>query len=373
MRALAAAIAVFAATVLTAVPAHAVDTCDAAYYLAVRGSGEVPQGDAAVSDSSTYPGGGGMGPLLLQQFQDLSGVRGLGIVYPAVPVATTLAGFPAYPGDYASSVAVGATALRNTLRDIDSRCESQSTKIVVTGYSQGADVVNAAIGQVQNEGSGDFSRVNKIVLFGNPSRLQGAIPEAIDTRGRGVRRTLPVFAPVDPGTDVWIASHRDLFTSFCAGFDAVCDTSSALQVAPGLGLQRAATVTGDVHVSYYTTGIDCAATSSVTTPPVCGASVIAGALGLPEPASAAAPVQVLPAGAPLAIMVDLGPTRALEQLVVTVGATSVPVLIGPDGIGAASVSLPPGSYTATVGGMSSMPFEVAVGGAGKPYVPIVAA
>jgi hypothetical protein len=372
VRAFVAALAVVAASVLTAVPAHADETCDPAYYLAVRGSGEVPQGDAAVSAGSTYPDGGGMGPLLQQQFQDLTGVTGLGIVYPAVPVVTTLTGLPAYRDDYANSVAAGASALRQTLRDIDSRCGGQSTTIAVTGYSQGADVVNAAIAQVQNEGSADFDRVNKIVLFGNPSRLQGAMPEALDTRGQGVRRTLPVFAPVDPATDVWIASHRSLFTSFCAGFDAVCDTSSALQVIPGLGTQTALEVTGDVHVSYYQTGIDCAATGSVTVPPVCGAAVIAAALGLPEPASATAPAQSLPADAPLAVMVDLGPARALQQVVVTVGGVSVPVVLSPDGIAAASVTLPTGSYTASAGGVASMPFDVAVGGQGKPYVPIVA-
>ncbi|GGG29444.1 cutinase [Rhodococcoides trifolii] len=365
-------VGLFAAALLMSVPAQAQETCDPAYYLAVRGSGEQPQGDAAGAATSTYPDGGGMGPLLQQQFQGLSGVTGYGIVYPAVPVETTLTGLPAYRDDYAASVATGAAALRQTLRDIDSRCGSQSTTIVVTGYSQGADVVNAALAQVQNDGATDFSRVNKVVVFGDPSRLQGAMPEAIATRGQGVRRTLPVFSPVDPATDAWIADHRTIFTSFCAGFDAVCDTSSALQVIPGLGLESAAKVTGDVHVNYYTTGIDCAATSSVTTPTACGATVIANALGSSAPTSVPAP-QILPADAPIAIMADLGPAQGLAQLVVTVGPVSVPVVLSPDGIAAASVTLPPGTYTATVGGVTSMPFEVAAGGQDKPYVPIVAA
>ncbi|MEU4058424.1 MULTISPECIES: cutinase family protein [Rhodococcus] len=281
-------------------------SCKPINYLGVRGSSEAPQG--VTPSSSTYPVGttnNGMGEPIAAQYSALRSIlqrlgkandlRGVGIVYPAIPVPDYAANDLAY----LESLWAGAESLRNELATINENCNGKSTKIVLAGYSQGADVINTAAAAVQRErNTTDFKNVVSIVYYGNPSRIGGQLHELSDTKGLGIRRI--AGAAVDPETDSWInnGNNKSRFTSICASLDLVCDASdnlllgTTLVVVGGggvlspLGAANAAEIGYNQHTTYQTTSMNCTVRGIGVlrlTTTTCGATEIVRKLGYVVP------------------------------------------------------------------------------------------
>lgn len=283
-------------------------TCAAVNYLAVRGSSEAPQG--AMPSEATYASevvNKGMGEPLENQFDILKtmldsldrgrDLLGKGVVYRAIPVPDYALDGPAY----LRSLREGAINLRQALNDINSGCAGQQTKIVLTGYSQGADVINTAAAEAQREGNrDDFKNVTSIVYYGNPSRIGGQVREVDDQTGTGIRRL--VGAAVDPETDAWIndPDHRPLFISFCAEFDTVCDNADNLTLAAAkvvvggvlggtphaaFGAAAASALGIKQHTSYQKSRVMCPSDvqNRRITATQCGATMILNELGYTVP------------------------------------------------------------------------------------------
>ncbi|MGQ5692828.1 cutinase family protein [Rhodococcus erythropolis] len=315
--------------------------CKSTYFVGVRGSGQAPQG--ALPSASTYPVGTvdqGMGPELNAQAQALdrmwwathsppqAGIEYLAVAYPAVPVGVSefdiVAGtvkFSGYGDAYESSVSIGEANLSATLRAINAACAQSSfvPRIALSGYSQGADVINAAMTRAQRTNDqAVFKNVVSIVHLGDPSKTDGRGIEVLSGTGAGVRWITPgkwssVPSPADPARNDWIAANpgNTLF-SFCGRSDIVCDTEFDAKLILGVdkfmgkilgqylrpsvtGVTTAAVVaTGTrVHTSYLSQSVRCTAlgipAGSTMTVPNCGASKILSAFGSAVPASALDP------------------------------------------------------------------------------------
>ncbi|MFE5646358.1 cutinase family protein [Rhodococcus sp. NPDC056516] len=315
--------------------------CKSTYFVGVRGSGQAPQG--ALPSASTYPAGTvdqGMGPELNAQAQALdrmwwathsppqAGIEYLAVAYPAVPVGVSefdiVAGtvkFSGYGDAYETSVSIGEANLSTTLRAINAACSQSSfvPRIALSGYSQGADVINAAMTRAQRTGDqAVFKNVVSIVHLGDPSKTDGRGIEVLSGTGAGVRWITPgkwssVPSPADPARNDWIAENpgNTLF-SFCGRSDIVCDTEFDAKLILGVdkfmgkilgqylrpsvtGVTTAAVVaTGTrVHTSYLSQSVRCTAlgipAGSTMTVPNCGASKILSAFGPAVPASALDP------------------------------------------------------------------------------------
>ncbi|KAB2583426.1 hypothetical protein BS297_20700 [Rhodococcus erythropolis] len=323
------------------VPGNPEPVCKSTYFVGVRGSGQAPQG--ALPSASTYPVGTvdqGMGPELNAQAQALdrmwwathsppqAGIEYLAVAYPAVPVGVSefdiVAGtvkFSGYGDAYESSVSIGEANLSATLRAINAACAQSSfvPRIALSGYSQGADVINAAMTRAQRTNDqAVFKNVVSIVHLGDPSKTDGRGIEVLSGTGAGVRWITPgkwssVPSPADPARNDWIAANpgNTLF-SFCGRSDIVCDTEFDAKLILGVdkfmgkilgqylrpsvtGVTTAAVVaTGTrVHTSYLSQSVRCTAlgipAGSTMTVPNCGASKILSAFGSAVPASALDP------------------------------------------------------------------------------------
>ena len=342
-------------------------TCAAVNYLAVRGSNEAPQG--AMPSEATYAPeviNKGMGEPLENQFDILKtmldsldrgrDLLGRGVVYRAIPVPDYALDGPAY----LLSLKEGAINLRQALHDINSGCAGQETKIVLTGYSQGADVINTAAAEAQREGNrDDFKNVTSIVYYGNPSRIGGQVREVDDQTGTGIRRL--GGAAVDPETDTWIndPDHRPLFISFCAEFDTVCDNADNLTLAAAkvvvggvlggtshavFGAAAASALGIKQHTSYQKSQVVCPSDvqNRRITATQCGATMILNELGYTVPS------QYFPAPPPF-VAPDLATSIVVKindkNKTLNFHAQSDPVYLGTattddDGVAVLNVVLP---------------------------------
>ncbi|MCW4352100.1 cutinase family protein [Hoyosella sp. YIM 151337] len=224
------------ATGLTAPAAYASETasafgsqCEAGFVLALRGSNEPPQ-DGASYDPPVYPAAtatAGMGPLLSAFYaavvkraaeRSIMVPTGYGVVYPAVRVGN---GGASYFANYTTSIGAGAENLRLALQQINAACAGTGTTIVLAGNSQGADVINLALGTEARTPTGDFQNVASIVLFGDPSRADRQTLTAVGAQhGVGIFRILGLL---DGSQDAWMREHPTLTMSFCIPGDNVCD------------------------------------------------------------------------------------------------------------------------------------------------------
>lgn len=210
---------------------HPVGTeCEPLYVLGTRGSNEPPQERSVIYEDPVYPEDvetRGMGPLLIdfyESFTDELASRGVGepsgfgVVYPAVRVGE---GWLRYPFAYRDSVDEGADKLRESLHAINQLCAGSGTEIVLTGISQGADVINQALSDETANGTDYFRNVTTIALFGDPSRSgeQSAVHVGA-TRGDGFFRMFPV---TDGIQDEWMREHPETVISFCIPGDNVCN------------------------------------------------------------------------------------------------------------------------------------------------------
>jgi phosphoheptose isomerase len=228
--------------------------CDGYVFVGVRGSGEADLGEA-----DPYLG---MGATVFDAFQSFAlamttssaAVAAIGLDYPAVAM-NSFEGFNAVNGTsaaYTASVTAGAGALRDLIRARHDTCAG--TRFVLSGYSQGADVLAAGIELLTAEES---AMIVSTVLFGDPrfnAEDTGAARGVYDPDHFGA------FGPRSP----WETLLSSPVASYCQSGDAICGISSRSDsstdytpdfVFVGLiaAFQYGANVTG-AHESYVTSG-----------------------------------------------------------------------------------------------------------------------
>lgn len=261
-------------------------TCKEIYFLGVRGSGEAPQDQSvvayetrrelgkplpraypAVSTSAPNPVGFG-GPIsstyrgLLYQADRLSllspsQISARAIAYPAPPVSE----FAINTDKYLSSVTIGAENLRAELQAIRGYCPTG--KIVLAGYSQGADVINAAMALEQRAAGASkvMTQVRKIALMGDPSHRPNR-PENTGAggygsgNGNGASIVMNLYAA---DAVAYKDSHPNLVASICTIGDIVCDASGG-NLADVLSPVTAAS---GAHTLYPSTKMRCPAVGNV--------------------------------------------------------------------------------------------------------------
>ena len=236
-----------AAAISTAVETTNPAECDDVYFVGVRGSGEEQDNTLEQYESSTFdpvytkdsgPNARttGMGEPVKAVFDelhhqgeagtpDISSMQARAIRYPAIPVNLLDL---TYIDRYQRSVAVGADNLAKELRLITSHCHQAS--VVLAGYSQGADVINKAMGNAHRSAETSlFTQVKKIVVIGDPSHQPnraenvGGWNKLGSTNGSGASVSASI---ADPDALTFKDAHAGLVSSICMIGDLVCDTSS---------------------------------------------------------------------------------------------------------------------------------------------------
>ncbi len=182
-------------------------------FYGVRGSGE------------TTSEGNGYGTTVQQFEQTLTGdkMTGLGylpvteVEYPAIPFGYA---WQDYTSSYDNSVAAGENALQTDLIDLWHQCPS--TRVVLAGYSQGAQVAGDVADTLKLP---QRARIAAVALFGDPE-FNGRQPE-VDVAATG-------YSPHRGGIIVkWPGMHsmlrnvpQDLvprFHSYCISNDPICN------------------------------------------------------------------------------------------------------------------------------------------------------
>ena len=236
-----------AQAISTAVETTSPAECDDVYFVGVRGSGEeqdnpLEQYEAAAGGPVYAQGFGpnadttGMGEPVKAVFNELHhqgeagtpaipSMQARAIRYPAIPVNLLDL---SYIDRYQRSVAVGADNLAKELRLIASHCHQAS--VVLAGYSQGADVINKAMGNAHRSAETSlFTQVRKIVVIGDPSHQPnraenvGGWNKLGSTNGSGASVSASI---ADPDALTFKDAHAGLVSSICMIGDLVCDTSS---------------------------------------------------------------------------------------------------------------------------------------------------
>lgn len=255
--------------------------CSDTYFVGVRGSGEDPK-SKSLEEYETSPGDSvykkesgssadttGMGAPVKSVFnelhrqtdeyaQNLAPIQARAIAYPAIPVGD---GGLDYIPRYQRSVRVGANQLASELRQITAACTD--ARVVIAGYSQGADVINTAMGTAHRSGEKSlFGQVKKIVVIGDPSHQPNRAENVGDwwklgsTNGSGASVAARI---VDNDGTAFKDAHRGLVSSICVIGDLVCDTSSGdvAELVPMVG--------GDpmMHTMYHSLSMKCPAVSGV--------------------------------------------------------------------------------------------------------------
>ncbi|EME19388.1 regulator of chromosome condensation, RCC1 [Rhodococcus triatomae BKS 15-14] len=216
--------------------------CNKTYFVGVRGSGEGPQ-DKSLEQYEQAPGdptyltprdglGGPIGDVhtafLSQVASDASNLDPVHlrtVAYPAIPVDTNPLNFPTYVPAYLRSVEVGASQLTRALNAIKGECAD--ARVVLAGYSQGADVINAVMADAHTGGS-MLEQVEKIVVIGDPSHRPNRAENVGNwwtlgsANGHGATSAI-----ANNDTFAFKDAHPGLVSSICAIGDLVCDTSSA--------------------------------------------------------------------------------------------------------------------------------------------------
>lgn len=279
---------------------------DTTYFLGVRGSGEAPQygslrGGKYGDSSDPYPAGmiaelkyqassaiyngdrsaAGMGPTVHAISRIIARnaktrLVSLGIAYPAVPVQI---GTTSYPNDYRESVEIGSENLLDVLRTVNDECDQVKPTIIVSGYSQGAHVIEDGLARIQTGEPALGSLLTKVVLIGSP------IHRAIGIENIGGGRTSgALFKTRMSATDRFVDSHPNVVTSICRIGDIVCDSAFADGLADPtsfFGIDPNNSLGKRIHTSYPLSDIRCPFTSLQQMTTICAANSALKALQLP--------------------------------------------------------------------------------------------
>ncbi|MBQ9055261.1 MULTISPECIES: cutinase family protein [unclassified Rhodococcus (in: high G+C Gram-positive bacteria)] len=272
------------------------------YFLGVRGSGEDPQPGSGDGDANgSHPSG------MVQQLADefglffygadrpnrgigtpvgaVSGYVGkssrdtfvpLGIAYPAVEVEI---GALDYPINYRSSVDLGAAGVHTVLSRLKSYCGAELPKVILSGYSQGAHVIEDALAWINDNDPALAALVTKTVLIASPvHRASG--PENIG----GANTAGALVHTRKPGTDAFVNAHPGVVTSICRPGDLVCDASFADGLSDPttfIGINPQNGLGARIHTSYELSDIACPYTSLQQFTTICAANSALQALGRP--------------------------------------------------------------------------------------------
>ncbi|MFF7647000.1 cutinase family protein [Streptomyces canus] len=183
--------------------------------IGLRGSNETQAANANGDKSVGDVVGALAGALRRSENRDPNGTTVIGVPYPAKLDLS-----------YRDSVSQGV-AMTVAILTAHAKCTDE--KILLAGYSQGAEVVRRALASVSPE---IRARVSGIALFGDPTRDEKDRPNGPSARSLGVS-----------------------FSSYCNGLDPVCSTRDLKRVY--------ACATGDVnctHFKYVPAATDDAAT-----------------------------------------------------------------------------------------------------------------
>ncbi|EEN87701.1 von Willebrand factor type A domain protein [Rhodococcus erythropolis SK121] len=211
--------------------------CDSPTFIGVRGSGESPQSldlsyfrtHARTNKPYTEEGAVnlGMGESLAPMFGFLQRQQSvdydfniMSVSYPAIGVGASI-GY--YTNDYRESVDIGASNLGRIISALHTKC-SNSARIVLAGYSQGANVVNRYLAQKQAVRAPELALVKSVVYFGDPNLRPGRAGERHE--GTSYKALGVVAAGVTNGdADIsdYLSSHPNVVSSFCLSGDIICN------------------------------------------------------------------------------------------------------------------------------------------------------
>jgi hypothetical protein len=187
--------------------------CPTMELVAVRGSGEHS----------------GFGPTLWSLVKDVRrfarSAHADSIEYPAVNVHPWE---PRYNANYINSVTQGTSALRLfVINHLRSRCSK--TRLVLAGYSQGAEVVDDVLQASLT--SGEQANIVGVVLFGDPRfNPTQALPVDVGTFDHALSGISPYQYQPPSGTfgtlAVYSSPNAAKIRSYCAESDQICNYSS---------------------------------------------------------------------------------------------------------------------------------------------------
>ncbi|OZC96794.1 hypothetical protein CH281_23335 [Rhodococcus sp. 06-221-2] len=209
--------------------------CTAPTFIGVRGSSEQPQSPdlayykASAAANKPFNKEGtvnlGMGGPLREVFNFLQrqpsvdyDFNVMSVAYPAIEV-TASADY--IFGDYRDSVQIGADNLTRIMKALSAKCKGE-TRVVLAGYSQGANVINRYL--VDNGTSEDAKSVKSVLYLGDPN----AQPKRGGERHEGTAfNYLGVVAGGvtngDADITAYLSTHPNVVSSFCLTGDIVCN------------------------------------------------------------------------------------------------------------------------------------------------------
>lgn len=156
----------------------------------------------------------------LRSLLGIKGVAGYGLQYPAVdvkiPRPAGIAAFLHLPGSYTQSVREGAAEVLQQM-EIRRRSGCRSTKFILAGYSQGAQVMGDALRKEEVRKS-----VAAVALFGDPY-FNADSPSG---RGGFDPSLYGIFGP----RSEWPSSLSGRIFSYCHWHDYVCNMSSRVHI-----------------------------------------------------------------------------------------------------------------------------------------------
>jgi cutinase len=229
---------------LAAAGASTAPKCAKVLAIGVRGSGET---------SADAGGIGKMNAIAITRFRQLvrSGVDVQPIDYPSLSVTVALSS----PARYYAGAKVGVAALDQTLQHQIAACPREP--ITVFGYSQGAMVVNVALGALSTEQPGLLSRIAAVELIADPQRLGsasyvwGSAPHQFN--GLGVYATSLALPGVGFPVRDLPAQIQSRSRSFCVTGDVVCGWDPTTPISQKTAPASLA-AEGRAHASYATNG-----------------------------------------------------------------------------------------------------------------------
>ncbi len=215
--------------------------CTAPTFIGVRGSGEGPQSpdlayykaNARTNKPFTKDGtvDMGMGPRLAPMFTFLQrqpsvdfDFNVMSVAYPAITVNWN--DWDYYTDDYRESVEIGTANLTRVMSALHAKC-GDATRVVLAGYSQGANVINKYLVQQNASASAaaELATVKSIVYFGDPNVRPGRDGERHEGTVRGALGSVTTGIPNGGDANIveFLRSHQGVVSSFCLSGDIVCN------------------------------------------------------------------------------------------------------------------------------------------------------
>ncbi|SOD73576.1 parallel beta helix pectate lyase-like protein [Jatrophihabitans sp. GAS493] len=224
----------------------AANPCAQIYFVAVRGSGEDPQGDPPIygGDESSDGLGSRVRDVLtgmtdeLAQYSPSTTVKTYGLQYRALGVLSDplLRGTQAY----FTSIYEGVDQLTELMSDETRMCPTE--KIVLSGYSQGALVIHIALRDLASSGSPSISATHlaAVALIADPAKVANGgeytLEEFDKEAGSGIAKAEGIWTkfPLDSDVGPLPPSVTGRTIAMCRNHDPVCAPPSPQFLLEGL-------------------------------------------------------------------------------------------------------------------------------------------